>query len=123
MRTVFVYGTLLRGETNHYFLKGSRFLGETSTEPLYDLVDMGGLPVMVSGGSTSVVGELYEVGEETLAALDNLEGHPIWYTRTNVVLADGLTAETYLMDRNQVVDRPLIPSGNWRDRRRAPRKR
>jgi len=29
-----------------------------------------------------VIGELYEVNEKTLEALDELEGHPAWYKRT-----------------------------------------
>ncbi len=114
MTRVFVYGTLLRGEANHYLLTQSRFLCDAKTEPLFSLFNLGGFPAMCSGGSTSVVGEVYEVRGEVLEILDELEEHPDWYVRTPVRLSGGMSAETYLMDPYRVQGRPLIHSGNWR---------
>jgi gamma-glutamylcyclotransferase (GGCT)/AIG2-like uncharacterized protein YtfP len=114
MPRVFVYGTLLRGEANHYLLTQSRFLYEATTEPLFSLFNLGGFPAMCSGGCTSVAGEVFEVTEEVLGVLDELEEHPDWYIRTPIELSGGMSAETYLMDPNRVEGRPLIHSGNWR---------
>lgn len=121
MTRVFVYGTLLRGESNHNLLTDSRFLGMARTEPLFSLFDLGGYPAMSSGGCTSVLGEIYEVTEEVLEALDELEGHPDWYRRVPIKLSGGISAETYLMEPNQVAGRPLIQGGNWRERAETPR--
>ena len=115
---VFVYGTLLAGEANHRLLAGARLVGEGRTPPVYRLHDLGGFPGLVATGQHTVAGEVYEVDDATLAALDRLEGHPRWYRRTPVTLEDGDVVETYLLAPEQVVGRPVIPSGNWRARRK-----
>lgn len=114
-RRVFVYGTLLRGEPNHDLLGQSPFLGEARTEPVYSLVNMGPFPAMVREGSTSVVGEVYEVTNEVLEILDALEGHPQWYYRTTLELTNGIVAEAYLLERSEAEGRPVIASGDWRE--------
>jgi gamma-glutamylaminecyclotransferase len=115
---VFVYGSLLSGEPNHRILASARCVGETHTERRFALHDLGAYPAMVAGGAHAVVGEVYEVDARTLASLDALEGHPRFYRRTTIELADGSSAETYLLAPAQVEGRPLIASGNWRGRRR-----
>ena len=70
------------------------------------------------GGEHAVAGEVYEVDEATLAALDRLEGHPRFYRRTRIALEDGAAVETYLLAPEQVEGRPVIDSGNWRARRK-----
>lgn len=114
MLRVFVYGTLRRGETNHHLLTQSRFLCVAKTEPLFSLFDLGGFPAMCSGGCTGVVGEVFEVSQEVIETLDELEGHPDWYTRTTIRLSDGMLADTYLMKPSSVGNRPLVHSGDWR---------
>jgi gamma-glutamylaminecyclotransferase len=115
---MFVYGTLLSGESNHRLLVGARLIGESRTEPSFELRSLGAFPGLVPNGTCSVLGESYEVDDGTLAALDRLEGHPSFYTRTPVKLADGCVAETYLLRPDQVRGRPAIMSGNWRMHRR-----
>jgi transposase InsO family protein/gamma-glutamylcyclotransferase (GGCT)/AIG2-like uncharacterized protein YtfP len=66
----------------------------------------------------AVVGEVYEVDAATLAALDRLEGHPRFYRRARIALADGAHVETYLLTPEQVEGRRVIVSGNWRSRRK-----
>jgi len=114
MTRVFVYGTLLRGEKNHDLLMGSPFLGMARTEPLFSLFNLGGFPAMCRHGCTSVVGEVYEVSQEVLETIDELEGHPNWYRRTPISLSEGMVAETYLLEPDQVEGGVLISSGNWR---------
>jgi gamma-glutamylcyclotransferase (GGCT)/AIG2-like uncharacterized protein YtfP len=72
---VFVYGTLLAGEPNHRVLAGARLVANARTEPAFELRDLGPFPGLVSSGAHAVAGEVYEVDEATLAALDRLEGH------------------------------------------------
>lgn len=115
---VFVYGSLLSDEPNHRILARAHCVGETRTERRFALHDLGAYPAMVAGGAHAVVGEVYEVDARTLASLDALEGHPRFYQRTTIVLADGTCAETYLLTPAQVEGRPLIASGSWRERRR-----
>jgi gamma-glutamylcyclotransferase (GGCT)/AIG2-like uncharacterized protein YtfP len=54
------------------------------------------------------------VDERTRDALDRLEGHPSFYVRTRIRLANGRIVETYLLDRAQVAGRPRITTGDWR---------
>lgn len=113
---VFVYGSLLRGESNHFRLACSRFLGEASTVPLFDLFDMGGFPAIVEGGTLSVRGEVYAVNRDTLCLLDELEEHPVYYRRTQVALEDGSDAMAYVLPRQKARRCRSIVSGNWRER-------
>ncbi len=114
---VFVYGSLLTGYHNHPVLEGCPLLGPARTLPQFDLLDLGRYPAMVCGGATSVAGELYAVSPATLAALDHLEGHPVYYHRMQVELHEAATAWAYVMDPLPVSGRPRIPSGSWRHHR------
>jgi gamma-glutamylcyclotransferase (GGCT)/AIG2-like uncharacterized protein YtfP len=116
--SVFVYGTLLRGECNHRCLRGADFLGETRTKPEYELVDLGPYPAMIVNGKTSVVGEVYKVDVETLHRLDMLEGCPGYYRRDEIELDNGGTAFVYTlpMKAEQRKTRRYIASGSWRNR-------
>ena len=115
---VFVYGTLLTGESNHHHLAYARLVGEARTRPEFTLFDLGFYPGMVRVGTSSVVGEIYAVDEPTLARLDRLEGHPTVYLRTTIHLASGDEVETYLLEVRQVAGCPIIPGGSWRARKR-----
>jgi gamma-glutamylcyclotransferase (GGCT)/AIG2-like uncharacterized protein YtfP len=114
---VFVYGTLLRGEGNHRLLARARLLREARTEATFELRDLGAFPGLVRGGAHAVAGEVYEVDADTLAALDRLEGHPRFYRRTLIALADGERVEAYLLAPEQVDGCPVIASGSWRAHR------
>jgi gamma-glutamylcyclotransferase (GGCT)/AIG2-like uncharacterized protein YtfP len=113
---IFVYGTLLAGERNHELLVGARLVAEARTKPAFELRDLGEFPALVPGGEHAVTGEVYEVDEPTLAALDRLEGHPRFYQRSPIALEDGAVVETYLLAPEQVEGHPVITSGSWRTR-------
>lgn len=82
--TVFVYGTLKRGQQSTHLLAGQRFLGEAVTAPQYTLVELGWHPGMIRGGGLAVAGELWEVDATCLAVLDEYEGVPDLFTREPV---------------------------------------
>jgi gamma-glutamylcyclotransferase (GGCT)/AIG2-like uncharacterized protein YtfP len=118
---LFVYGTLLPGEPSHGLLDGARSLGPAQTAPVYDLVDLGPHPALVAGGTTAVVGEVYEMPVAMLAAIDVHEGHPVLFQRKTIALADGREAQAYMLQEDQVRGRRRIRSGDWRGRfRHAP---
>jgi gamma-glutamylcyclotransferase (GGCT)/AIG2-like uncharacterized protein YtfP len=114
---VFVYGTLMRDEINHRLLATARFVAEGHTEPCFELFDLGHFPAMSAGGQTVVRGELYAVDDQTLVRLDHLEGHPEFYQRTPIRLADGQEAQTYLMGDARMRRALAILSGDWRTHR------
>ncbi|MFC1854125.1 gamma-glutamylcyclotransferase [candidate division CSSED10-310 bacterium] len=113
---LFVYGTLLSGEPNHTLLNDARFMGKAMTQPCYELLDFGFFPTLVPEGHVSVCGEVYAVDEKTLQAIDQLEGHPHWYRRTVITLADGREVFTYIQPKEHAKKHPRIQSGDWRIR-------
>ena len=102
MTTLFLYGTLKRGGSNHLFLAGQRFLGLARTVPGFTLYSLGDYPGMVRapGDTAGVTGELWEVDDGCLAELDRLEGlDEGLYERIDVLLAPNPlagSAQTYL---------------------------
>ena len=70
---VFVYGTLRRGGSNHFRMAGGLFLGEATVRGrLYKIDWYPGLVLDPAGDP--IPGEIFEVGAEQLAALDEFEG-------------------------------------------------
>lgn len=110
MHTIFVYGTLKRGFGNNTLLQRgeAEFLGEATTVDRMYLCQ-GGIPYASRQAPDELMafpikGEAYRVDDETLNALDRLEGHPHHYIRTpTTVLLVGedrpINAEIYLMER------------------------
>jgi gamma-glutamylaminecyclotransferase len=102
MTTLFIYGTLKRGGSNHAFLADQRFLGTVRTAPGFTLYSLGDYPGMVRapGDTAGVTGELWVVDDACLAELDRLEGlGEGLYERADVVLAPNhlaSSAQTYL---------------------------
>ncbi len=111
---VFVYGSLRHGLGNHRLMEGSRFIAADRTRPAFSLRDLGSFPGMVAGGTTSVIGEVWEVDAATLGRLDRLEGHPRYYMRTPIVLASRRRAETYLLPNTVTGHLQEVASGDWR---------
>lgn len=116
LHRVFVYGSLKRGERNHELLAAARFVGPGRTPPRFTLVELlahGGYPAMVEGGKTAIEGEVWEVDDATLAALDALEEHPGFYRRVQLELADGAKTLTYVLPKNLAAGAPVVDSGCW----------
>ena len=94
---VFVYGSLKRGYGNNNFLSDSKFVGEDVTKDNnYNLFSFGGFPGVIKGGGEKVLGELWEVDDDTLGHLDSLEGNGSFYQREIVPLESGEEAYMYI---------------------------
>lgn len=120
MKLVFVYGTLKRGFSRHSALAEQRYLGVAFTEPKYSIFHISGFPALVEDSvlAKEIWGELYEVNQECLSKLDEIEGvssnlfrrQPIAIARYNLlnlpmtkeVFADlhKNTAEAYFYQRD-----------------------
>lgn len=116
---VFVYGTLRRGECNHHYLSGARWLGIHRTDPCYTLLDLGEYPAMISSGKTAIVGEVYAINDFLMARLDWLEDYPEEYIRERIPTPYGL-AWIYIY-RHPTANVPVIASGDWRNKLRKQR--
>ena len=120
---VFVYGTLKKGFGNHRLLEKAHFLGEAYLRRT-KMVDLGAYPAVITGGKKDVMGEIYQVDDETLARLDRLEGHPSFYERRQVKVfsvfqnVDTFIAWCYFMPQLSQVKHPaVIEEGIWNGRR------
>jgi gamma-glutamylcyclotransferase (GGCT)/AIG2-like uncharacterized protein YtfP len=88
---LFVYGTLRAGQTAHEMLATATFLGHR-TAPGFRVDTSGEYPTLVPDDGAAA-GELYEVDDATLAAIDDYEGAS--YERFAISLDDGTTAIAY----------------------------
>lgn len=78
---VFVYGTLMRGRRNHRFLRTAHFLGPARVKHVGLYQVSPAFPGAVREQNSVVRGELYQIDEPTLAALDRLEDEGYLYKR------------------------------------------
>jgi gamma-glutamylcyclotransferase (GGCT)/AIG2-like uncharacterized protein YtfP len=113
---VFVYGTLRRGGEGAMSdrFPASKFIaGATVSGSLYDLGAYPGL--LLDESNSPVVGEVYEVGDETLSRLDEFEASSN-YVRKQVEISLGARRETgwtYEPDPEFYTLSALIASGDW----------
>lgn len=93
---VFVYGTMMKGMRNYHRLLDSKVISQHAHTPFNEDYWMstrqtdGGYPAPIAtrGQPTrpkgSVFGEIYEIDNDTLLLLDQMEGHPAVYRREKV---------------------------------------
>lgn len=94
---IFVYGTLLKGQSNHRsFLKDENFIG-TGTVEGYDMYDLGCFPGIVKG-TGKVCGEVYSLTADELKRIDRLEGEGSLYkkVKTTVRMADASEVKAFV---------------------------
>lgn len=96
---IFVYGTLMKGMRNHYYLKDSTYLGVDELEG-YTMYNIGSYPGIVKGFD-KIKGEVYEVTQEKLGLIDALEGEGYLYLRETIMTKYG---EAYVYVYNKSVD-------------------
>ena len=97
---LFIYGTLKRGQQRADMLDGQRYLGNARSSPLYRMYQVEAYPGLVHDeGGVSLEGELWEVDQECLAELDQVERVDAGlYRRERIALEDpwqGAVVEAY----------------------------
>jgi gamma-glutamylcyclotransferase (GGCT)/AIG2-like uncharacterized protein YtfP len=118
---LFVYGSLLRGMSLSSYMEGTRFLGPAYVKA--DMFYLGFYPGIINGENI-VYGELYEVSQEQLPVIDEVEDYieldneRSAYLRRPIDafrLADGkkVRAEAYFYNRSPE-GKLLIDSGDYR---------
>ena len=113
---VFVYGTLRRGGVRAMseLFPGSRFVGNANVNG--SLHDLGAYPgLSLDESNSSVVGEVYEVDDEVLNKLDEIEAPShYWRKQVEVSLDDHKKrCWVYEPDLGLYPRRVLITSGDW----------
>ena len=106
---IFVYGTLRKGGNNNSLLRNEKFIGSGKTKNLYSLYTAG-IPYLNPNEEVcQIVGEVYEVNEDTFMAIDMLEGHPRWYYRypAEIVLENGTDTIAWVYFNNHKTNHRL----------------
>ncbi len=130
---VFVYGSLMKGLSNHRVLGDAEMIGTAEIEPTsdkaFEMRDLGPFPgifpVDFEEGQ-AIQGEVYDVDYGTLRRLDRLEGVNVYspqaglYYRTSVVVSnpsdpriDGTIAWTYVLTDRSARGTRRTKSGSW----------
>ena len=113
---LFVYGTLRRGgaQAMPKIFPDSKFIDNANVGG--SLYDLGAYPGLLLDESNSlVVGEVYEVDDETLNQLDEIEAATFyWRKQVEIPVGDSQKAcWVYEYDPEFYLHRILITSGDW----------
>lgn len=127
---IFVYGTLKKGNSNHGYLSDAKFLYKATTVKKWAMVGKGMPFPYILGEHTegyNIIGEVYEVDEDTKEILDILEGAPSHYIEQEIkvhpiIIVNGLEKIGYSQlpvityTRSDTTKRPsLINNFNKKD--------
>ncbi|EJQ51755.1 branched-chain alpha-keto acid dehydrogenase [Bacillus wiedmannii] len=120
MHHVFVYGTLRKEQTNAHFMQGAICIadGAWTYGKLFDTNE--GYPAMIYSNEEKVYGEVYEVNDEILRKLDELEEYTgnaendLYDRIKQTVYAADREIEAYVyiaQDKKMILK--VIDSGDW----------
>jgi gamma-glutamylcyclotransferase (GGCT)/AIG2-like uncharacterized protein YtfP len=113
---VFVYGTLRQGGVRAIpqIFPAAKFIGQANVSG--SLYDLGAYPGLLLDESNSlVIGEVYEIDDEILHKLDEIEAaSDYWRKQVEVSLGNHrMTCWVYVDNSRSYPDRILITSGDW----------
>lgn len=114
---VSVYGSLRKGMSNYkHYLEDSVYKGTFTTEPEYTMYSLDYFPGLKANGNHSVVMEVYEVSDNVLESLNQLEGYrknekSTFYDRVEINTPWGKSF-TYIYVSNLSKD-SIVESGDW----------
>lgn len=79
---VFCYGTLKKGYRLNHYLRNAKFVGSATTLDQFDMIDVG-FPVILPPENYGYIvqGEVYDVSDDTLKILDQIENEGYLYQR------------------------------------------
>ncbi len=69
----FTYGTLMKGQRNHHYLRDENYIGDSVLKD-YGLLELGSFPGAIKAEGMNVYGELYSLSEKEKENIDYLEG-------------------------------------------------
>lgn len=114
---VFVYGTLLSELHNNYHMKNATFIGVGRTVDNFKLyVTDSIIPKAVPGGNSPTIGEVYDVPNDVMAAIDDVE-YKYNKIQSDIILASGEKVRTYMYIFNKLDDtqkNEYIPHGDYK---------
>ncbi|ALG68897.2 gamma-glutamylcyclotransferase family protein [Beggiatoa leptomitoformis] len=116
MHNLFVYGTLKRGQTNHFFLAG--LPAKLAKAPQIVLHTGKDYP-FARRGKGITYGEVYYINHRLLTKIDRLERHPDLFQReltTVILLPKRIHIEAWIYLHKQARRHPRVMKGHWQNR-------
>jgi gamma-glutamylcyclotransferase (GGCT)/AIG2-like uncharacterized protein YtfP len=122
---VFVYGTLKKGNSvrglNMFRDRGVEYVSDAvTTEAEFSLYDLGAFPAVTSSGNNRISGEVWEVDENMMKVLDDIEGYPEFYNRMEIKTTQGKAWMYYIPDIKSFRTNYIEPDHNniasWRNK-------
>lgn len=121
--TVFVYGTLRKGEIYSSLLEKAEYTAADMVKG-FILRDLGEYPMAFERGDDSLIAiEIYKIDQFTLHQLDILEGYiegdeSSLYHRKTVQSISGKSGYIYYgKDEKKYLSYDIIPCGDWKKKR------
>ena len=117
---VFVYGTLMQGQSAHAYMDGSTFAGKAILRG-FAIYNLGWYPGIVPTEKEAVFGELYYISKSRLPEMDRYEGVGSLYERKTVPVETryGKTDANAYIYLKELPSKP-IEDGRWESRDSDP---
>lgn len=115
MHRVFVYGTLKRGFRLYDNMKHAHFVGKAQL-PGYEMYEICWYPGITKSKDSVVFGEVFDVDDDTLRRLDEIECETYLYKRDRetVYFEDGTSCQAWFYEYlGEMPSENLIPKGIW----------
>ena len=114
---IFTYGTLMKGNFNHHYLKDDEYIGDSILDD-YGLLELGFFPGAIKKEGYKVIGEIYKVTDKEKRNIDYLEGdlysYQKVYMRSNKKLYYVGFYE-YKFSKKDEIYKLRMPYGKWND--------
>jgi len=108
---ILVYGTLKMNGWNHRLIEDAKYIGDDVVDG-YKLFYSGGpgsFPYAIPDEHSKMRGEVFDVTPSQLLDMDDMEGHPNWYKRTNVKTQNNDEIMMYVMEKERLISRDRNP--------------
>jgi gamma-glutamylcyclotransferase (GGCT)/AIG2-like uncharacterized protein YtfP len=117
MHTLFVYGTLRKGGSQHERMRNARFLAEATVSGLLYEIDWYPGVVLDESQRYRVHGELYQVSDELLTELDDFEGPEYRRVKQNTLTTKHEMFSAWIWEyARPTTSKKIIASGDWLQR-------
>ena len=109
MLNVFIYGSLKKGQSNHYVIKNKlKFICKIKSKEKYALIDLGEYPGLIKIPKYQIEGELYQISPDQIKMLDDFEREGELYERETILLSNNTSALTYFYKINLAANPQII---------------
>lgn len=115
MKKIAVYGSLLEGLHNSWYLGTSTKVSSEIVKIPYKMVSLGGFPALIPDEENNeIYVEIYEVDDAAYRNIEYLEGYPIFYQKADIVTSIG-EVEVYVIENDKSLrHREVVTEGNWK---------